>query len=110
MAAQPFFQPWEPAPAFAVPPADPKLLERIQLLVRYATQNGPGFVDMMKGKQQHDPGFAFLFGGEGSTYYRWALYCGLYGFNVEQPLPTLPYLPHAAPPQQFQQTHVQQVR
>lgn len=86
MAQQPqFFNPWEPPPTFVPAPADAQLLERISLLVKYATQNGPSFVEMMREKQKADPNFGFLFGGDGYHYWRWALYCTLYNIPVNAP-------------------------
>jgi hypothetical protein len=47
---------------------------------------GPSFVDMMKERQKENPEYAFLHGGEGADYYRWALYCRLYNHPLDQPL------------------------
>uniref|UniRef100_A0A2P2LSM4 Calcium homeostasis endoplasmic reticulum protein-like n=1 Tax=Rhizophora mucronata TaxID=61149 RepID=A0A2P2LSM4_RHIMU len=63
-------QPLPPAP----PPSDPELQKRIDKLVEYATKNGPEFENMIRKKQQDNPAYAFLFGGEGHTYYRYKLW------------------------------------
>eukprot|EP00198_Chlamydomonas_reinhardtii_P002852 XP_001692188.1 predicted protein [Chlamydomonas reinhardtii] len=82
-----FFSPWEPAPAFAVPPSDGELAERIRLLVNYAVKNGPSFIEMMRQKQSGDPKFSFLSGGEGGDFFRWSLYTGVYQLPGDRPLP-----------------------
>lgn len=46
-----FFNPAEPAPAFAAAPADAAAKDRILLLAKYAMQNGISFVDMVRTNQ-----------------------------------------------------------
>jgi hypothetical protein len=94
MASAPaFFSPWEAPPAFAAPPADAQLAERVSALVRYAVQNGPGFIQVVQAKQQDNPEYAFLRpGGAGHHYYRWALHCAVHN----QPAGAAP--PAAHPP------------
>ena len=62
--------PSPPAP----PPSDPELQKRIDKLVEYATKNGPEFEVMIREKQQDNPAYSFLFGGEGHAYYRYKLW------------------------------------
>ena len=69
-----FFNPYESPPTYIPVPGDSALAERINMLVKYALQNGPSFLTLMREKQAGDPKFAFLFGGEGSAYFRYALW------------------------------------
>lgn len=57
-----------------MPPSDPELHKRIDKLVEYAAKNGPEFEAMIREKQQDNPDYAFLFGGEGHGYYRYRLW------------------------------------
>ena len=43
----------------------------IDKLANFVARNGPEFEEMTKSKQQHNPKFAFLFGGEHHAYYQW---------------------------------------
>jgi hypothetical protein len=43
--------PAEPPPAFTAAPTDVAAKDRILLLAKYAMQNGPSFVDMVRGNQ-----------------------------------------------------------
>jgi hypothetical protein len=98
MAALTFFNPWEPAPAFAPAPPDRELADRVHLLVKFIVPNGPSFIQMMKGKHAGDPKFTFLTeGGEGYGYFRWFLYCSAYNLPPDQPLAGGAFPPHAAP-------------
>ncbi|XP_062021555.1 uncharacterized protein LOC133738120 [Rosa rugosa] len=63
-----------PPPPVAGPPSDPELHKRIDKLVEYSAKNGPDFEAMIREKQQDNPDYAFLFGGEGHGYYRYKLY------------------------------------
>ncbi|KAL6212622.1 hypothetical protein ACLB2K_017840 [Fragaria x ananassa] len=63
-----------PPPPAAAPPSDPELHKRIDKLVEYSAKNGPDFEAMIRDKQQDNPDYAFLFGGEGHAYYRYKLY------------------------------------
>lgn len=85
--AQQLFNPWDPPPAFASPPADDALVQRITKLADYAARNGSQFVELMRSKQSGNPEYAFLFGGEGSGYYTWYLYCTVHNMPPDQPLP-----------------------
>ncbi|KAJ6373438.1 hypothetical protein OIU76_027724 [Salix suchowensis] len=67
--------PSPPAP----PPSDPELQKRIDKLVEYATKNGPEFEVMIREKQQDNPAYSFLFGGEGHAYYRYKLWLSTRG-------------------------------
>ncbi|KAM0973731.1 hypothetical protein ACFX2I_016897 [Malus domestica] len=63
-----------PQPPPAAPPSDPELHKRIDKLVEYSAKNGPEFEAMIREKQQDNPDYAFLFGGEGHGYYRYKLW------------------------------------
>lgn len=65
-----FFEPHEPLPIPVPPPSDPALLQRIKKLADYVSRNGPEFVSLFKDKQQHNPEYGFLTGGEGHEYYK----------------------------------------
>lgn len=69
-----FFNPWDPPPHIVPPPTDPELQKRIEKLVEYAAKNGPEFEKMLKEKQKDNPLYAFLFGAEGFSYYRYKLW------------------------------------
>ncbi|KAJ6406019.1 hypothetical protein OIU84_009696 [Salix udensis] len=70
--------PSPPAP----PPSDPELQKRIDKLVEYSAKNGPEFEVMIREKQQDNPAYSFLFGGEGHAYYRYKLWLSARGpFN-----------------------------
>lgn len=75
MVHPPFGGPYDsPPPPPAVPPSDPELQKRIDKLVEYIAKNGPEFEAMIREKQQDDPGYSFLFGGEGHNYYHYKLW------------------------------------
>ncbi|KAK6947654.1 CID domain [Dillenia turbinata] len=73
LAPSPFHAPHESGPPPA-PPADPELHKRIDKTVEYAAKNGPEFEAMIREKQQDNPAYSFLFGGEGHSYYRYKLW------------------------------------
>ncbi len=77
-APAPFFNPHEPPPDFAQPPADDRLTQIITKLAQFASRNGPGFVDVIRQKQAGNADYNFLSGGQGAAYWRWYLYCTLY--------------------------------
>ncbi|CAL5223139.1 g5604 [Coccomyxa viridis] len=85
-APAPFFNPHEPPPDFAQPPADDRLTQIITKLAQFASRNGPGFVDVIRQKQAGNADYDFLSGGEGAAYWRWYLYCTLYNLPPEQEL------------------------
>ncbi|VFQ65680.1 unnamed protein product [Cuscuta campestris] len=70
----PFHGPYDSPPLPAPPPSDPELLKRIDKLIEYAVKNGPEFEAMIREKQQDNPAYGFLFGGEGHYYYRYKLW------------------------------------
>ncbi|THG15367.1 hypothetical protein TEA_009460 [Camellia sinensis var. sinensis] len=70
LVPSPFIGPYDSPPHPAAPPSDPKLQKRIDKLVEYAAKNGPEFEAMIREKQQDNPNYSFLFGGEGHNYYR----------------------------------------
>ncbi|KAJ4826147.1 hypothetical protein Tsubulata_030554 [Turnera subulata] len=84
------------APPPAPPPSDPELQKRIDKLVEYITKNGPEFEVMIREKQQDNPGYSFLFGGEGHNYYRYKLWLSTRSpaspFNPPFPPTSLPGL------------------
>lgn len=43
-------------------------------MVEYAAKNGPEFEAMIREKQQDNPAYSFLFGGDGHNYYRYKLW------------------------------------
>uniref|UniRef100_A0A2N9EL74 CID domain-containing protein n=1 Tax=Fagus sylvatica TaxID=28930 RepID=A0A2N9EL74_FAGSY len=65
---------YDAPPPPASPPSDPELHKRIDKLVEYAAKNGPEFEAMIREKQQDNPDYGFLFGGEGHGYYRYRLW------------------------------------
>ncbi|KAL3690686.1 hypothetical protein R1sor_004337 [Riccia sorocarpa] len=71
---QGFFNPWEPPPPPVPSPTDSDLHKRIDKLVEYAAKNGPQFEQLMKDKQKDNALYAFLFGAEGHSYYRYKLW------------------------------------
>ncbi|KAL5782848.1 hypothetical protein ACOSP7_007877 [Xanthoceras sorbifolium] len=74
LVPSPFHGPYDSPPPPAPPPSDPELQKRIDKLVEYATKNGPEFEAMIREKQQDNPAYSFLFGGEGHGYYRYKLW------------------------------------
>eukprot|EP00252_Welwitschia_mirabilis_P012934 TRINITY_DN28550_c0_g1_i1.p1 TRINITY_DN28550_c0_g1~~TRINITY_DN28550_c0_g1_i1.p1 ORF type:complete len:336 (-),score=35.73 TRINITY_DN28550_c0_g1_i1:366-1373(-) len=101
---QPFFNPWEQPPPPMPPPADPELQKRIDKLAEYAAKNGPDFEKMIREKQQDNPAYSFLFGGEGHAYYRYKLWLctrplpGNFGHGIPPSLsPVNPINPNVNP-------------
>ena len=88
--ASQFFSPWDPPPPFAAQPADHKKAEVVQKLAQFAVKNGASFVELIKTKQQDNPEYQFLFGGENTDYYLWVLYCSLHNLPWDQPLQAAP--------------------
>ncbi|OWM89931.1 hypothetical protein CDL15_Pgr012568 [Punica granatum] len=71
----PFLGPYDsPPPPPAAPPADPELHKRIDKLVEYIAKNGPEFEAMIREKQQDNPEYSFLIGGDGHAYYQYRLW------------------------------------
>ncbi len=56
-------------PDAAEPPEDAEQCAVIDKLAQFVARNGPEFEKMTKEKQQGNPQFAFLFGGDYSGYY-----------------------------------------
>ncbi|KAF5748741.1 Calcium homeostasis endoplasmic reticulum [Tripterygium wilfordii] len=87
---------YDSAPPPAPPPSDSELQKRIDKLVEYATKNGPEFEVMIREKQQDNPAYGFLFGGEGHAYYRYKLWLSTHPpggpFNAPFPPSSLPMI------------------
>lgn len=80
-------EPWTGPPAFAPAPGDPKTRDLIALSAKYAVQNGPSFIDVIRDKQRDNPQYTFLTaGGQNHPFYKWVLYCILYRHPLDQPL------------------------
>ncbi|CAL5364136.1 unnamed protein product [Camellia sinensis] len=73
LVPSPFIGPYDSPPHPTALPSDPELQKRIDKLVEYATKNGPEVEAMIREKQQDNPDYSFLFGGEGHNYYRYKL-------------------------------------
>ncbi|KAJ6807084.1 calcium homeostasis endoplasmic reticulum protein [Iris pallida] len=73
LMSPPFMHQFDSPPRPTVPPSDPELHKRIDKLVEYSAKNGPEFEAMIREKQQDNPDYSFLFGGEGHNYYRYKL-------------------------------------
>ena len=43
----------------------------IDKLANFVARNGPKFEELTRTKQKNNPKFAFLFGGDYHTYYKW---------------------------------------
>ncbi|CAA2995382.1 calcium homeostasis endoplasmic reticulum -like isoform X1 [Olea europaea subsp. europaea] len=74
LVPSPFHGPYDSAPPPAPPPSDPELQKRIDKLVEYAVKNGPEFEAVVREREQENPAYNFLFGGEGHSYYRYKLW------------------------------------
>ncbi|PSS04950.1 Calcium homeostasis endoplasmic reticulum protein [Actinidia chinensis var. chinensis] len=66
--------PYDSPPPPSASPSDPELQKCIDKLVEYTAKNGPEFEAMIREKQQDNPVYSFLFGGEGHNYYRYKLW------------------------------------
>ncbi|XP_017860861.1 PREDICTED: calcium homeostasis endoplasmic reticulum protein isoform X4 [Drosophila arizonae] len=100
----------------AQPPRDASLRNIIDKLAEFVARNGPEFEAITKQKQQNNPKFEFLYGGEFANYYQFRVAAeqamlkqqGGMPSNtlyMQQPPPTHP---HYAPQQQQQQQQPQQ--
>lgn len=74
LVPSPYPGPYEAAPPPAPAPSDPELQKRIDKLVEYAVKNGPEFEAVVREREQDNPAYSFLFGGEGHNYYRYKLW------------------------------------
>ncbi|KAF2313573.1 hypothetical protein GH714_011795 [Hevea brasiliensis] len=92
----PFHGHYDSTPPPAAPPSDTELQKRIDKLVEYATKNGPEFEAMIREKQQDNPAYSFLFGGEGHNYYRYKLWLSTHPpagpFNPPFPPSSMPMM------------------
>ena len=61
------------------PPEDPEIKNIIDKLATFVARNGPEFEQMTKNKQENNPKFSFLFGGQYYDYYG-------YKVSIEQQL------------------------
>ncbi|XP_010931836.1 uncharacterized protein [Elaeis guineensis] len=102
ISPSPYMHPFDSAPPPAVPPSDPELHKRIDKLVEYAAKNGPEFEAMIREKQQDNPAYSFLFGGEGHNYYRYKLWLSTRppgsAFNPSFPSSSMPVMPSSHNP------------
>ncbi|XP_073003757.1 uncharacterized protein [Typha latifolia] len=102
MPSSPFMHPLDSAPPPVAPPSDPELHKRIDKLVEYAAKNGPEFEVMIREKQQDNPDYSFLFGGEGHNYYRYKLWSSTRppgsSFNPLYPSASIPAIPSSHSP------------
>lgn len=58
--------------------------------MEYITKNGPEFEAMIREKQQDNPDYSFLFGGEGHSYYRYKLWLSAHSPSVPYGAPFPP--------------------
>mmetsp|Transcript_16610 Transcript_16610/g.25000 ORF Transcript_16610/g.25000 Transcript_16610/m.25000 type:complete len:510 (-) Transcript_16610:49-1578(-) len=65
-------------------PADADTKNRINKLIGYVVRNGQEFEDMVRKKEESNPKFSFLQGGEHSAYYKWALFCSRRHYSDEE--------------------------
>lgn len=95
-ASSPFHNPYDSSTLPAPPPSEPELQKRIDKLVEYAVKVGPEFESMIREKQQDNPAYNFLFGGEGHYYYFYNLWMATRPpggpFNAPFPSSSLPML------------------
>jgi hypothetical protein len=71
----------------APPTSEQDAGQRIEKLAEYVARNereGKDFESIVKQKEQGNPVFAFLFGGEHSKFYQWALFCARRGYGKEE--------------------------
>ncbi|XP_060593424.1 calcium homeostasis endoplasmic reticulum protein-like [Ruditapes philippinarum] len=89
------------------PPEEPELKNIIDKLANFVARNGPEFENMTKQKQQDNPKFSFLFGGEHYSYYQYKVQTEQAIINVQnkkiqeqaqQQLQPLPQPPPQQPP------------
>ncbi|THG19940.1 hypothetical protein TEA_021561 [Camellia sinensis var. sinensis] len=96
LVPSPFIGPYDSPPHPAAPLCDPELQKRIDKLVEYAAKNGPEVEAMIHEKQQDNPDYSFLFGGEGHNYYRYKLWLSTHGpggpFNPPFPSSSMPMM------------------
>lgn len=96
LVPSPFLGPYDSSPPPAAPPSDSELQKRIDKLVEYAAKNGPEFEAMIREKQQDNPAYSFLFGGEGHNYYRYKLWLSTHPpggpFNPSFPASSMPMM------------------
>ncbi|KAL3655227.1 hypothetical protein CASFOL_001013 [Castilleja foliolosa] len=104
------------APSPSPPPPDPELQKRIDKLVEYAVKNGPEFEVVVRQREQDNPAYSFLFGGEGHNYYRYKLFTAtkpMMNFNspfsvMHPPNPMMSPVPISAPNAAIGSAHLQQ--
>lgn len=80
--------PWEqqqpPPPVPTMPPADGEYAATIKQLAGYVNKNGADFEKMIRDKQNNNPKFSFLFGGDGYEYYRWCKHAASLNLTDDQ--------------------------
>ncbi|PHJ24657.1 zinc knuckle domain-containing protein [Cystoisospora suis] len=75
-------------------PADPELVKRIHTIAEYCCRN-PEMEELIRQRDGGDPRFAFINGGEGYDYFRYAVSCLQQG--IELPLPPPPSIDSLQP-------------
>lgn len=63
------------------PPQDPEVRAKIDKIASFVAKAGPQAEDRLRTDHAGKPQFAYLFGGEYSDYYRYALRCEIYNLN-----------------------------
>ena len=76
---------------------DPALQERIEKLAQYVSQSNGAMEETVRERQRTNPNFAFLFGGDGASYYqdrrrKWAYRTDARGLRLAGDYIELPYL------------------
>jgi len=75
--------------------ADASLRNIIDKLAEFVARNGPEFEAITKQKQQNNPKFEFLYGGEFASYYQFrvaAEQARKWGLNQTKMAPSNPYV------------------
>ncbi|GMS84325.1 hypothetical protein PENTCL1PPCAC_6500 [Pristionchus entomophagus] len=72
------------------PPQDPEVRARIDKIASFVAKAGPQAEERLRADHVGKPQFAYLFGGEHSDYYRFALQCEIYNMNSGHPAGSRP--------------------
>ncbi|XP_026483002.1 calcium homeostasis endoplasmic reticulum protein-like [Ctenocephalides felis] len=71
---------------FPQPPSDNETRNIIDKLAQFVARNGPEFEIMTKSKQENNPKFAFLYGGEHFNYYQYKVAAEQALLKQQQPM------------------------